>query len=121
MRCRDCGLRVALGYPILGAAGKCLDDAGASTDNGAVIQIFGCNETAAQSWDWNSDEGMPRVLNKCLDVTSGATQWNAASALGLQRHRRSGVALATADPAREPAVWPLLECRRWKRRRRREA
>ena len=73
VRCRDCWLRVALGYPILGAAGKCLDDAGASTDNGAVIQIFGCNKTAAQSWDWNSDDGMLRVLNKCLDVTSGAT------------------------------------------------
>ena len=48
-------------------------------------------------------------------------QRNAASALGLQRHSRSGMALATTDPTREPAVWPLLECRRWKRRRRREA
>ena len=29
--------------PILGAAGKCIDDAGASTDNGAAIQVFACN------------------------------------------------------------------------------
>jgi glucoamylase len=59
--------------PILGVAGKCMDDAGASTDNGAAIQVFACNKTAAQSWAWNSDDGTLRVLNKCLDVTGGAT------------------------------------------------
>jgi Ricin-type beta-trefoil lectin domain len=50
-----------------------MDDAGASTDNGAAIQVFACNKTAAQSWAWNSDDGTLRVLNKCLDVTGGAT------------------------------------------------
>jgi glucoamylase len=59
--------------PILGAAGKCMDDAGASTDDGATIQIFACNKTVAQSWTWNSDDGTLRTLNKCLDVTGGAT------------------------------------------------
>ena len=59
--------------PILGTAGKCIDDAGASTDNGTAIQIFACNKTVAQSWAWNSDDGTLRALNKCLDVTGGAT------------------------------------------------
>jgi len=59
--------------PILSAPGKCIDDAGASTDNGAAIQIFSCNRTAAQSWAWNSDDGTLRALNKCLDVSGGAT------------------------------------------------
>ena len=59
--------------PILGVAGKCLDDAGASTDDGAAIQVFACNGTAAQSWAWNSEDGTLRALNKCLDVTGGAT------------------------------------------------
>jgi hypothetical protein len=59
--------------PILGAAGKCIDDAGASTDNGAAIKIFSCNRTAAQSWAWTTDDGALRALNKCLDVTDGAT------------------------------------------------
>jgi glucoamylase len=59
--------------PILGAAGKCVDDAGASTDNGAAIQLFTCNGTGAQSWAWNSGDGTLRVLNKCMDVTGGAT------------------------------------------------
>ena len=38
-----------------------------------MIQIFACNKTAAQSWAWNSDDGTLRALNKCLDVTGGAT------------------------------------------------
>ena len=59
--------------PILGAAGKCIDDAGASTDNGTAIQLFACNGTAAQNWVWNSADGTLRALNKCLDVTGGAT------------------------------------------------
>jgi hypothetical protein len=59
--------------PILGAAGKCIDDAGASTDDGTAIQVFTCNGTTAQSWGWNSDDGTLRALNKCLDVTGGAT------------------------------------------------
>jgi glucoamylase len=59
--------------PILGSAGKCIDDAGASADDGAAIQLFACNGTAAQSWAWNSADGTLRALNKCLDVTGGAT------------------------------------------------
>ena len=38
-----------------------------------MIQIFACNKTAAQNWAWNSDDGTLRALNKCLDVTGGAT------------------------------------------------
>jgi hypothetical protein len=59
--------------PILGAAGKCIDDAGANTDNGAAIQIFSCNGTGAQSWTWSSGDGALRALDKCMDVTAGAT------------------------------------------------
>jgi glucoamylase len=59
--------------PILGSAGKCIDDADASADDGAAIQLFACNGTAAQSWAWNSADGTLRALNKCLDVTGGAT------------------------------------------------
>jgi GH15 family glucan-1,4-alpha-glucosidase len=59
--------------PIRAAAGECVDDAGARTDNGTAIQIFACNGTAAQNWVWNSGDGTLRALNKCLDVTGGAT------------------------------------------------
>jgi glucoamylase len=59
--------------PIVGAAGKCIDDAGASRDDGTAIQVFACNGTAAQSWAWNNGDGTLRTPNKCLDGTAGAT------------------------------------------------
>ena len=59
--------------PILGSAGKCIDDAGANTDNGTAVQLFACNGTVAQNWTWSSPDGTLRALNKCLDVTGGAT------------------------------------------------
>jgi hypothetical protein len=43
--------------PILGPVGKCIGDAGASTDNGAAVQVFTCNGMGAQSWAWNSGDG----------------------------------------------------------------
>jgi beta-glucanase (GH16 family) len=53
--------------------GKCVDIAGASTADGAHVQIYTCNGTGAQSWTWNSGDGTIRALGKCLDVTSAGT------------------------------------------------
>jgi glucoamylase len=58
--------------PIQGAAGKCID-AGDGIDNGSTIRIFTCNGTGAQGWAWNSTDGTLRALDKCMDVTGGAT------------------------------------------------
>jgi Ricin-type beta-trefoil lectin domain len=58
--------------PITGLAGKCVDVAGASTANGAAVQLFTCNGTAAQSWTLAAD-GSVRALGKCLDVTAAST------------------------------------------------
>ena len=58
--------------PIRGNGGKCVDDAGASTNNGTAIQISTCNGRSGQSWRWNSGDGTLRVLGKCMDVTGGA-------------------------------------------------
>jgi glucoamylase len=59
--------------PIRGVAGKCINDAGASSNNGTAIQISTCNGASAQNWTWNSGDGTLRVLGKCMDVTGGAT------------------------------------------------
>jgi glucoamylase len=59
--------------PIVGESGKCIDDAGASTNNGAAIQIWTCNGTNAQSWTWSSGAGTLGILDKCIDVTGGGT------------------------------------------------
>ena len=59
--------------PVRGDAGKCIDDAGAATNNGTAIQLFDCNGTGAQIWTWNSGDGTLRALGKCMDVTAGGT------------------------------------------------
>jgi hypothetical protein len=53
-------------------AGKCIDVAGASTNNGTPVQIYPCNGTAAQRWTVSSD-GTLRALGKCMDVQGGGT------------------------------------------------
>ncbi|WP_317445569.1 ricin-type beta-trefoil lectin domain protein [Streptomyces collinus] len=56
----------------VGLAGKCLDVAGASGANGAAVQLYDCNGSAAQQWTLPGD-GSVRALGKCLDVTSAST------------------------------------------------
>ncbi|MFJ8504049.1 ricin-type beta-trefoil lectin domain protein [Streptomyces avermitilis] len=60
------------GVPITGLAGKCVDVAGSSSTNGAPVQLYDCNGTAAQKWTVASD-GTLRALGKCLDVTENGT------------------------------------------------
>ncbi|WP_394435742.1 lectin [Streptomyces sp. SGAir0957] len=57
---------------ITGLAGKCLDVAAASSANGAAVQLYDCNGTAAQQWTVGSN-GTIRALGKCLDVKDNAT------------------------------------------------
>jgi GH18 family chitinase len=58
--------------PITGLASKCIDVAGASTANGAAVQLYACNGTAAQTWTVGTD-GTLRALGKCADVTGAST------------------------------------------------
>ncbi len=57
---------------ITGIAGKCVDVAGASTANGAAVQLYACNGTNAQRWTVATD-GTLRALGKCADVTGAST------------------------------------------------
>ncbi|WP_037841047.1 lectin [Streptomyces sp. NRRL F-5126] len=54
------------------AGGQCVDDANSSTSNGSAIQIWGCDNTAAQDWVIATD-GTLRTLGKCLDVSDSGT------------------------------------------------
>jgi hypothetical protein len=56
--------------------GKCLDDTGNSSSNGAKIQIWTCNGGAAQDWTYAKD-GTLRIHGKCLDVIGRSTAANA--------------------------------------------
>ncbi|GAA0433333.1 glucosylceramidase [Acrocarpospora corrugata] len=60
------------GTPITGLAGKCVDIAGASSADGAAVQLYTCNGTAAQQWTRPGD-GTLRALGKCLDLTAHGT------------------------------------------------
>ncbi|XVQ89138.1 PQQ-dependent sugar dehydrogenase [Microbispora siamensis] len=57
--------------PITGLAGKCLDVRGASSADGTQVQIYTCNQTAAQTWT-RSGQTL-RALGKCLDISGGST------------------------------------------------
>ena len=60
---------------ITGLAGKCVNDAGGSANNGNPIQLYDCNGTASQNWYVGSD-GTLRLGGpdgKCMDVTNGQT------------------------------------------------
>jgi hypothetical protein len=62
----------------LDIGGKCLDDRTNSTTNGNKIQIYTCNGTAAQSWEYLPDgnpggAGTLTIHGKCLDIKGGGT------------------------------------------------
>lgn len=57
---------------ITGIGAKCVDVAGANPANGTQVQLWDCNNTAAQQWTIGTD-GTIRALGKCLDVASGGT------------------------------------------------
>ncbi|MET0234805.1 MAG: glycosyl hydrolase family 18 protein, partial [Kibdelosporangium sp.] len=57
---------------ITGIAGKCIDVAGASSANGAAVQLYACNATGAQTWTVSTD-GTLRALGKCMDAAAAGT------------------------------------------------
>jgi hypothetical protein len=58
--------------PILGVAGKCLDDSADGTADGNRIQLWDCNGSAAQSWTYQNG-AFVGPGGKCLDVQWGNT------------------------------------------------
>ncbi|MFZ6747160.1 ricin-type beta-trefoil lectin domain protein [Undibacterium sp. JH2W] len=57
---------------IRGLAGKCLDVEQNKTHDGARVQIWECNGTPAQQWNYNQRTGEVRgSAGKCLDVDNG--------------------------------------------------
>jgi glucosylceramidase len=56
---------------ITGYGGKCVDVAGASSANGAAVQLYDCNGTAAQTW--TASGTTLQALGKCMDVSAAGT------------------------------------------------
>ncbi|WP_433040337.1 ricin-type beta-trefoil lectin domain protein [Dactylosporangium sp. CS-033363] len=70
---------------ISGYGGKCVDVSGASSANGAKIQLWTCNGTTAQQWTVGGD-GTVRALGKCLDVAAA----NSANGTKVQLYDCNG-------------------------------
>ena len=51
--------------------GKCIDVPGGTATDGARLQMYDCNGTAAQKWTASGD-GTLRALGKCMDPAGGA-------------------------------------------------
>ena len=66
----DARLAAAMGGPIVGLAGKCLDDNGNGTADGNRIQLWGCNGSDAQNWAYSKGQ-LVGPGGKCLDVQWG--------------------------------------------------
>ena len=52
--------------------GRCIDIPGGTATDGARLQMYDCNGTAAQQWAFNGD-GTVRALGKCMDPAGGAS------------------------------------------------
>ena len=53
-------------------SGRCIDVPGANPADGARLQVYDCNGTAAQQWTIGSD-GTVRALGKCMDAAAAGT------------------------------------------------
>ncbi|MET7946370.1 family 16 glycosylhydrolase [Micromonospora sp. NPDC005324] len=71
-------------------SGRCIDIPGANPVEGAKLQIWDCNTTAAQSWTFASD-GTIRAMGKCMDPawagTANGTEVNLVSCNGNTAQR----------------------------------
>ncbi|MFD8799112.1 carbohydrate-binding protein [Streptomyces atroolivaceus] len=57
---------------ITGIGGKCVDVANGASADGTQIQLWTCNQSAAQKWTVAADQTL-RALGKCLDISGGGT------------------------------------------------
>ncbi|MFE9909887.1 PQQ-dependent sugar dehydrogenase [Streptomyces clavifer] len=57
---------------ITGFGGKCVDVANGASTDGTQIQLWTCNQSAAQTWTIATDDTL-RALGKCMDISGGAT------------------------------------------------
>ena len=60
------------GGQLIGYGNKCLDVPNGNAVDGALVQLWDCDGTAAQRWSFPGD-GTVRALGKCLDVAWGST------------------------------------------------
>ncbi|WP_285743066.1 alpha-L-fucosidase [Lentzea sp. NBRC 105346] len=99
------GSPVRSGPVASGLAGKCLDVNGGSNADGTRVQIWDCNDTAAQNWTVAPD-GTLQAFGKCLDIYGGGSangsvvQLYTCNGLAHQKWSASGGALVNPQSGR---------------------
>jgi GH25 family lysozyme M1 (1,4-beta-N-acetylmuramidase) len=109
----------------VGGSGRCLNDPQASTKNGTLVNLWGCDGRSNQNWNVTQD-GTIRVLGKCLDVAGeskangaklqlwscapgdGAQQWQAGTdgeLVNPQAGKCLYVPAANAANGTRPVLW----------------
>ncbi|UQU65675.1 PQQ-dependent sugar dehydrogenase [Couchioplanes caeruleus] len=81
--------------PVRGLANKCLDISGGATADGTKIQLYTCNNTAAQNWTVTPNSTF-KALGKCLDVAGGGT--TNGTKVQLYTCNNSGAQVWSAQP-----------------------
>jgi hypothetical protein len=84
---------------VKGVNGKCLDVDNSGTADGTKIQLWTCNQTAAQQWTVSGD-GTVRALGKCLDIDNAGT----ADGTKVQLYGCNGSAAQTWQPQADGTV-----------------
>ena len=80
-------------------ASKCLDDRANGTKTGSVVEIFGCNKTAAQNWSFvknpQGNSYTVRINGLCMTAANGGDE------------NRDKVSLGTCSPSAGSDSWAL--------------
>ncbi|MBK3585577.1 ricin-type beta-trefoil lectin domain protein, partial [Streptomyces sp. MBT57] len=66
------GQTTPAGRDLKGIGGKCAEAAGGASADGTQIQLWTCNQSAAQKWTAGTDDTY-RALGKCLDISGAGT------------------------------------------------
>ncbi|GAA2576279.1 hypothetical protein GCM10010435_60460 [Winogradskya consettensis] len=66
--------KFAIGTPIYGPGGKCVDVAGDDTGgDGTAVQLWDCQQATAADQKWTFNGQTLRTLGKCLDIAGGTS------------------------------------------------
>ncbi|MDG4827895.1 family 16 glycosylhydrolase [Solwaraspora sp. WMMD1047] len=101
------------GNRIIGYGNKCIDVPGGDPVDGAHLQLWDCNGTAAQAWTFPGD-GTVRAFGKCMDVAWGSTANGANIQLvGCSGNPAQQFVLTAAGDLVNPQANKCVDVRDW--------
>jgi len=87
--------------PITGYDGLCVDDQYSSTANYNPVQIYGCNNTGAQNWTFDTANDTLQAFGMCMDIDAGGT----ADGTLVDLYYCNGTGAQTWEPQSDGALY----------------